>query len=409
MNILLINHYAGSPDMGMEFRPYYMAREWVKLGHKVVIIAGDYSHLRRKNPSVSHDFTGEKIDGIYYYWVKTGRYEGNGVKRALSMVRFTGKLWLKAKWIARKFRPDAIITSSTYPIDTYAGQRIRHFAPRAKLIHEVHDMWPATLVEVGGMSRFHPFVIVMQLGENSAYRNSDKIVSLLPCALKHMQKHGMAKEKFVHVNNGIVLEDWKNPQELPKEHEQILRQIKDSNKFVVGYFGGHALSNALDDLLDVAQEMLGDTKIHFVLVGDGVEKAALKERAQREELSNVTFLPPISKYAVPNLIKYFDCCYVGAKDSPLYRFGIAMNKIFDGMMSGKPLLYAVNAPNDYVKKYHCGVSASPGDKKSIENAIEQLVQMSQEERNKLGENGHKAVFENFEYSILAKKFLEALK
>ena len=24
MNILLINHYAGSPDLGMEFRPYYM-------------------------------------------------------------------------------------------------------------------------------------------------------------------------------------------------------------------------------------------------------------------------------------------------------------------------------------------------------------------------------------------------
>ena len=26
MNILLINHYAGSPDLGMEFRPYYMAK-----------------------------------------------------------------------------------------------------------------------------------------------------------------------------------------------------------------------------------------------------------------------------------------------------------------------------------------------------------------------------------------------
>ena len=33
MNILLINHYAGSPEMGMEFRPYYFAREWVKAGH----------------------------------------------------------------------------------------------------------------------------------------------------------------------------------------------------------------------------------------------------------------------------------------------------------------------------------------------------------------------------------------
>ena len=36
MNILLINHYAGSPELGMEFRPYYMAKEWVKAGHQVL-------------------------------------------------------------------------------------------------------------------------------------------------------------------------------------------------------------------------------------------------------------------------------------------------------------------------------------------------------------------------------------
>ena len=92
MNILLINHYAGSPEMGMEFRPYYMAREWIKLGHKVAIIAGDYSHLRQKNPSIKKDFTKAKIDGITYCWVKTGQYTGNGVKRALSLASVPGKL-----------------------------------------------------------------------------------------------------------------------------------------------------------------------------------------------------------------------------------------------------------------------------------------------------------------------------
>ncbi|PID82180.1 MAG: hypothetical protein CSB16_02600, partial [Clostridiales bacterium] len=44
-NILLINHYAGDPNKGMEFRPYYMAKEWVKLGYEVRIIAADFSHL----------------------------------------------------------------------------------------------------------------------------------------------------------------------------------------------------------------------------------------------------------------------------------------------------------------------------------------------------------------------------
>ena len=76
MNIVLINHYAGSPEMGMEFRPYYLAREWVKMGHRVRIIAGDFSHLRIRNPKVKKDYQRENIDGIEYYWVRTGDYQG---------------------------------------------------------------------------------------------------------------------------------------------------------------------------------------------------------------------------------------------------------------------------------------------------------------------------------------------
>ena len=61
-----MDHYAGSPAMGMEFRPYYMAREWVKKGHNVRIVGGDFSHLRIKNPKIRKDFTTQTIDGIKY-------------------------------------------------------------------------------------------------------------------------------------------------------------------------------------------------------------------------------------------------------------------------------------------------------------------------------------------------------
>ena len=130
MNILYINHYAGSPEMGMEFRPYYLAREWVKMGHNVRIVAGDYSHLRQKNPDVSKDFQEEMIDDINYTWIKTGKYEGNGVARALTMFRFVYKLRANAGMIADKWRPDVVITSSTYPLDTYAGQKIKRITKR---------------------------------------------------------------------------------------------------------------------------------------------------------------------------------------------------------------------------------------------------------------------------------------
>ena len=66
MNILYLEHYAGSPEMGMEFRPYYLSREWVRMGHKVTIIAGDYSHLRKKNTSVINDCANANIDSNKY-------------------------------------------------------------------------------------------------------------------------------------------------------------------------------------------------------------------------------------------------------------------------------------------------------------------------------------------------------
>ena len=58
MNILLINHYAGTPALGMEYRPYYLAREWVSAGHRVQIVAAAYSHVRTHQPAVmmvTHD------------------------------------------------------------------------------------------------------------------------------------------------------------------------------------------------------------------------------------------------------------------------------------------------------------------------------------------------------------------
>jgi glycosyltransferase involved in cell wall biosynthesis len=401
MNILLINHYAGSTEMGMEFRPFYLAQEWVKQGHEVTIVAGDYSHLRLKNPVVEQDFQQEEIGGVRYIWFKTGFYEGNGMKRALTMLRFVRKLYRYGKKISKLAKPDVVIASSTYPLDAYAA----HFIARktgAKVIHEVHDMWPSTLVELGGMSRRHPFVVMMQIGENYAYRHADYVVSLPSCAESYMKEHGLREGGFACVRNGVVLSDWEDPQPLPEKHLQILTELK-KDKFVVGYFGGHALSNALDLLLDAAKA-LKNPNIHIVLVGDGVEKKRLQKRAEEERISNVTFLDPIPKKAVPSLVSYFDCTYLGALDSPLYRFGICMNKIFDSMMAGKPMVCAIQTPDTLIPENKCGVMVDPGDLQNVVNALEEMANTSPEALAEMGENGRKAAVEKYNYTALARQF-----
>jgi hypothetical protein len=92
VNIVVINHYAGSPIHGMEHRPYHLAREWTRAGHAVTIVAASFSHLRTRNPTVTEAVTTEEVDGIRYVWLRTPEYRGNGMARVMSMAAFIARL-----------------------------------------------------------------------------------------------------------------------------------------------------------------------------------------------------------------------------------------------------------------------------------------------------------------------------
>lgn len=409
MNILIVNHYAGSPEMGMEFRPYYFAREWIKMGHRVDIIAADYSHLRRINPSVAKDFQEDVIDGIHYHWVKTGPYEGNGARRAMTMAKFVSKLWLHAKKIIREMKPDVVICSSTYPLDTYVGQRLRKKSKKkVKLIHEVHDMWPISPVEIGGMSPKHPFIRLMQRGENSFCKNSDVVVSLLPAAKGYFIEHGMTPDKFVHIPNGVVLEEWERPEGcIPDKISKHFKENKENNKFNLCFFGSIHKTYNLELLIDAVIKMDRDD-IAVTFIGPGLDKYELEQMTIGYE-ENFAFFDPIPKKAIPNLFGYIDASFVGAKSQNIFRFGICMNKLFDSMMGGKPILYMVDAPNNYIQDYQCGISVDGKTGSDLQKGIETILGLSDGDRKKMGENGIKAAKEVFNYTSLAEVFLNVMK
>ena len=405
MNILYIDHYAGSISMGMEFRPYYMAREWQKLGHRVRIAAAEYSHLRTRQPDAPAKGGVTEIDGAEFQIIKAGTYEGNGAKRAVSMFRFVAGLWRRAGRIAKEFRPDVVISSSTYPLDSYAAARIAKKSG-GRYIHEAHDVWPLTLTELGGMSPRHPFVRLLDRAERYAYKHCDRVVSILPDVLPHMMEQGLqTADKFAFIPNGVVTEEWEHAAPLGAEHAELLDKLHRDGRFIVMYLGGHALSNALDQLLDAAKMADGAT---FVLIGKGVEKARLEKRAKDEKLANVIFLPAIPKEQVPDALRRADALYIGAEHTSLYRFGVSMNKMYDYMMSARPILNGVVASNNDVEEAGCGLSFDSSRPEEIADAVKRIRAMSAKERAEMGHRGAAWVRENCDYAKLAGRFLDLI-
>jgi glycosyltransferase involved in cell wall biosynthesis len=403
MNILLINHYAGTPALGMEFRPYYLAREWVRAGHAVQIVAANYSHVRAHQPLAGD----ELVDGIRYRWLATTPYQGNGLGRVRNIWGFLRRVWTDAPRLQREFRPDVVIASSTYPMDIWVARRVARPAG-AKLVYEVHDLWPLSPIELSGMSPRHPFIRLVQAAEDAAYRDADVVVSMLPKVADYMASRGLDRRKLHIVPNGIALEDWRAAP--PPQREDVagaLAEARERGRMLVGYAGSMGLPNALDTLLDAAAALRG-VALQFVLVGDGHEKARLARRVADERLDNVRLLPPIVKAQIPAFLAAIDLAYIGWQRLPIYRFGIAPNKLMDYMMAGVPVLHAVDAGNDPVADAQCGLTVPPESPDAVAAGLRQLAALSAEERQAMGRRGREFVRAHHSYEVLARRFIEAV-
>jgi len=390
--IWIINQYASTPETGMGGRHYYLAKELAKQGYKVYLIAASYTHLLRQPPSVNDAFKIEPVEGFSFVWVKMPKYKGaHDKKRVWNWFRFAWKLLSLPKAIADK--PDVILYSSPSLIP-FIGAEYLAKKLKCKLVFEVRDIWPLTLVDVGGYSTKHPFIRFMQWVEDRAYRKSDRVLSNLPNAVEHMVGRGMRREKFCWIPNGLDLAEVSQAKALPAE---VLAALP-KNKFIVGYTGTLGVANALGSLLEAAALTKNDNSLAWVLVGAGNEKTSLQAKCDQLGLNNVYFIAPIAKVQVQTMLAQFDVCYIGWKNDPIYQFGIAANKIPEYLYSGKPIVHSFSGYGDPVSNANAGLSVPAENPRAIVDAVQKLKAMSHEQ---LGQNGRYFVIKNHDYAELA--------
>lgn len=406
MNIMIINHYAGSDKYGMEFRPYYMGRELVKQGHDVTVIAADCSHLRKENPQIEKSFTEEYIDGVRYVFVKTVKYKRNNLKRLFNVVGFLSKLRMNSRKIYQKYKPDVIIASSTYPYDMKAAKSIAKYNIDVRVCFEIHDIWPMSLIEIYKLSPKNPAMQHIQKAEIYAYENADCIISILPHVNRHIDELGFHNVNYVYIPNGVVLGE-ENEEDTNLEIKEHIQKLHDNHKFVVMYLGGFSKANALDDLMESHKYL--DSNIHIVMVGDGPLKEVYQKMIHENKIDNISLLPCVKKTQVNATLQLADALYIGAKKTPLYKYGVGMNKIFDYMLSKRPIIYGIEASNDVVAEAGCGITIKPENPRAIAEGAKDLSERMSEELVLMGEKGYQYVCKNHDYEKLAKRLAIVLQ
>ncbi|MGN6144587.1 MAG: glycosyltransferase family 4 protein [Mesorhizobium sp.] len=396
--IWYISKYAVVPmAQSVGTRAFMLMRELARKGHRCLILTSDSNHL-----VTSPEFEGSSetltVDGVDVCWVRTMKYQGaKSIRRILSWFDFEWRLWRLPK--DQFARPDAVIVSSLSLLTILNGLLLRR-RYGCRLIFEVRDIWPLTIIETGGYSRYNPFVFALALVERLAYRKADVIVGTMPNLGQHVEEVLGYSRPVACVPMGVDEELVGKGDPLPPDYDAYIPE----NKFIVCHAGTIGIDNALDPLFDCARALRDRPDIHFLIVGRGGLKAHYEVACS--DLPNVSFPPAVPKGMVQSVLARCDLLYFSTHVSKVWKYGQSLNKVIDYMLAGKPIVASYSGFPSMIDESGGGSFVPAGDVNALKEEILRYAAMPQRERGEMGAAGRHWLLRNRRYADLADDYLK---
>jgi hypothetical protein len=404
MRILFVNHHASAPKFGNPYRQYYLAKELAKQGYEVSILASSFSHVRQSQPTVEDSYQSEMIDGINYIWLKSPNYASSILSRLKNIFAFLFMYFKYRNKIINEVKPDVIYEATTHLLTFFISKRVSKKSS-AKLFYEVRDLWPLSIIEIGGYSAKNPLVKFLAYTQKTAIEKSDLVISNLKYADKYFNEQAFNLKDFFYLPNGINPDDFNCEAEVDNSTIKELQAIREKCDFIIGYTGAIGKANSVDYLVESA-DYFDSNKVAIVIVGDGFNKANLVQKVQESGTSNVYFLDPVPKKYICNVLKFIDLGFVGGRSRNIHKYGVSPNKLYDYMYNYIPVLFALDTDDNIVKVAKCGITVDEFSPRGISKSINLFIELPQNKRGELAENGHSYIVENHDYARLSEALIK---
>lgn len=301
---------------------------------------------------------------------------------------------------------DVIFVPSTPPIQGAMAaiiKKIKHIP----FVYNLQDIFPDSLV---GTSLAQKGGLLWKIGrviENFTYKHADKIIVISEDFKKNIMAKGVPEEKIVVVYNWV---DQNAVVDVSKEENKLFDMYDlDRKKFYIEYSGNIGLTQNMDMLLEVMEELQeSHPNIGLVLVGEGAYKAQVEKIVAEKQLKNVVKLPFQPYEDISHVFSLGDVGIIISK--PGVGENSVPSKTWSIMSASRPVLanFDENEIKTILSENECGVFTKVGDKQAFIDAILELYR-NRELCRKYGENGRKFVMENLTREIGTQKYIDVIK
>lgn len=396
MKILYFHQHFSTPKGSAGIRSYAMAQSLIRNGHQVTMVCGSFGAGQTGlTQPFNKGMRRGMVDGIDIIEFELPYSNAlSFLKRILIFLSFA----FKSIKVALTEQYDVVFATTT-PLTAGIPGIFAKWFRRKPFVFEVRDLWPELPKAMGVIK--NPIVLwMMSVLEWTSYHSADRLVGLSPGIVDGIIKRGIAPEKVASIPNGCDLDIFAS------EHQAWRPEGVQPTDLMAIFTGTHGLANGLNAVLDAAAELKKRqrTDIKLVLVGDGMQKKGLLERATELKLDNVIFHDPVNKAKLAGLMASADIGLQILANVPAFYYGTSPNKFFDYISAGLPVLN--NYPGwlaELITKEQCGFAVPPENPQAFADALEQAA--NQRERLiEMGRNGQQVAREQFNRSILSQKF-----
>ena len=116
----------------------------------------------------------------------------------------------------------------------------------------------------------------------------------------------------------------------------------------------------------------------------------------------------MEKKYVPYIVSHADLNIAHNTPSPLFRFGVSFNKLFDYFAAGKPVLWDFSSKYNPAELYKAGLGSKTSDPQVVAATVERFSIAGAAEYTKYCENAQEAA-NHYNFAALTRQLLEILK
>ena len=335
MRFLILTQYYPPETGAPQNRLSGLARELKAAGHEVCILTAmpNYPameiHERYKGKKYVRDQF-EDID-VHRSWIYVSKNR-SVISRLLNYFSFTFSSMFYAGRIKGNF--DYLMVESP-PL--FLGISAWWISKRksAKMVFNVSDLWPESAEKLGVITN-RTFLKMATILEEWLYKKAFMVTGQTQGIVADIKKR--FPNKTVHwLPNGVDESIFSFQRTV-----DVRKQLQFSeDDFLIMYGGIIGLAQGLDVILDAAKLLPAESKITYLLLGDGPEKKRLQQRVIDEQITRVKFLELVSREVVPSYVDAVDVAVIPLKKMDLF-LGAIPSKIFENLALGKPLLLSVD-------------------------------------------------------------------